>query len=97
METSLDSIRTFLAVAEARSFTQAAGRLGVSPAAVSKAIRSLEQGHGVTLFQRSTRNVALTEPGRPADAADTGPSGPGYRHARGAGLDRCDAGIDTPR
>jgi DNA-binding transcriptional LysR family regulator len=59
----LDGVTTFLAVAETRSFTAAAGRLGVTPTAVSKAIRLLEARHGVTLFQRTTRRVALTEAG----------------------------------
>ena len=59
----LDGVTTFLAVAETRSFTAAAGRLSVTPTAVSKAIRLLEARHGVTLFQRTTRRVALTEAG----------------------------------
>ena len=59
----LDGVTTFLAVAETSSFTAAAGRLGVTPTAVSKAIRLLEARHGVTLFQRTTRRVALTEAG----------------------------------
>ncbi|MFC7287289.1 LysR family transcriptional regulator [Herminiimonas glaciei] len=60
---SLDSIRMFLAVAEARSFTAAAQALEVTPTAVSKAIRLMETNHGVALFQRTTRSVALTEAG----------------------------------
>jgi len=61
--TSLDSIRMFLAVAEAHSFTAAAQALEVTPTAVSKAIRIMEANHGVALFQRTTRSVALTEAG----------------------------------
>lgn len=60
----LDGVTTFLAVAETSSFTAAAGRLGVTPTAVSKAIRLMEGRHGVTLFQRTTRRVALTEAGK---------------------------------
>jgi DNA-binding transcriptional LysR family regulator len=60
----LDGVTAFLAVAETSSFTAAAGRLGVTPTAVSKAIRVLEGRHGVTLFQRTTRRVALTEAGK---------------------------------
>src|SRR5580700_2089157 len=60
----LDGVTTFLTVAETCSFTAAAGRLGVTPTAVSKAIRLLEARHGVTLFQRTTRRVALTEAGQ---------------------------------
>jgi DNA-binding transcriptional LysR family regulator len=60
----LDGVTPFLTVAETSSFTAAAGRLGVTPTAVSKAIRLLEARHGVTLFQRTTRRVALTEAGQ---------------------------------
>ena len=60
---SLDLIRLFLAVAEERSFTQAARRLDVTPTAVSKGVRALEQKHGVPLFVRTTRSVALTDAG----------------------------------
>ncbi|WP_367889703.1 LysR family transcriptional regulator [Burkholderia sp. L27(2015)] len=63
---SLDGVTTFLAVAETCSFTTAARRLGVTPTAVSKAIRVMESKHGVTLFQRTTRRVALTEAGEAA-------------------------------
>jgi DNA-binding transcriptional LysR family regulator len=54
----------FLAVAGHRSFRAAAAQLSVSSAAVSQAIRALETRAGVPLFQRTTRNVALTEAGR---------------------------------
>lgn len=63
MAASLESIRIFLAVAEMRSFTLAANRLGVTPAAASKAVKLLEAQHGVIVFSRSTRRVALTEAG----------------------------------
>jgi DNA-binding transcriptional LysR family regulator len=54
---------TFLAVAEARSFTAAAGKLGQSASAVSQSVRHLEQRIGHPLFTRTTRSVALTEQG----------------------------------
>lgn len=54
----------FLAVAEHSSFRLAAARLSVTPAAVSQAIRALESRLGVSLFQRTTRSVGLTEAGR---------------------------------
>ena len=60
---SFEAIRIFLAVAEARSFTAAAIRLGVTPAAASKAVKLLEAQHGVIVFVRNTRRVALTEAG----------------------------------
>src|SRR5215510_12857406 len=53
----------FLSVAEHASFRRAAADLGVTPAAVSQAIRSLEMRVGLPLFQRTTRRVALTEAG----------------------------------
>jgi DNA-binding transcriptional LysR family regulator len=60
---TLSGIIPFLAVAEHRSFTRAARALDVTPTAVSKAVRQLERRHGVVLFQRTTRSVALTEAG----------------------------------
>lgn len=60
---SLDLIRLFLAVADERSFTQAARRLDISATAVSKGVRALEKKHGVPLFVRTTRSVALTDAG----------------------------------
>jgi len=53
----------FLAIGEARSFTKAAKRLGVSPSAMSHAIRGLEDDIGVRLLSRTTRSVAPTEAG----------------------------------
>lgn len=60
---SLDGIRTFLAVAELKSFSAAALRLGVTTTAASKAIKVMERQHGVLLFNRNTRNVGFTEAG----------------------------------
>nr|AGU10760.1 LysR substrate binding domain [uncultured organism] len=45
------------------SFSTAALRMGVTPTAVSKAVKALERQHGVLLFKRNTRSVALTEAG----------------------------------
>jgi len=59
----LSGVVPFLAVAEHRSFTRAAAALNVTPTAMSKAMRQLERRHGVVLFQRTTRSVALTEAG----------------------------------
>ena len=53
----------FLAVARHASFRAAAAELGVTPAAVSQAIRTLESKTGLVLFQRTTRHVGLTEAG----------------------------------
>ena len=59
----LSILSTLLAVAEERSFTRAAKRLGVSPSAVSHALRGLEERLGVRLLARTTRSVAPTEAG----------------------------------
>ncbi|TCU31172.1 DNA-binding transcriptional LysR family regulator [Rhizobium azibense] len=58
-----NGLSAFLAAAAAGSFTAAAARLGVSPAAVSQAVKSLEEKLGTTLFIRTTRRVGLTEAG----------------------------------
>ena len=44
VQNDLSILSTFLAIAEERSFTKAAKRLGVSPSALSHAIRGLEEG-----------------------------------------------------
>src|SRR5438270_6326620 len=59
----LNVLSAFLAVAEERSFTRAAKRLGVSPSALSHAIRGLEEQIGVRLLARTTRSVAPTDGG----------------------------------
>ena len=56
-------LTAFLAVARARSFTRGAAALGVSPSALSHAIRGLEERLGLQLLTRTTRSVALTEAG----------------------------------
>src|SRR5437763_486519 len=60
---ALDGLEAFLAVAEHRSFRRAAAELGVTPSAVSQAIRALEGHLGAALFSRTTRSVGLTEAG----------------------------------
>ncbi|QSI31120.1 LysR family transcriptional regulator [Variovorax sp. RKNM96] len=59
----LDGLIAFIVAAEERGFSAAAIRLGVTPSAVSQSIRSLEQRLGITLFNRTTRSVSLTEVG----------------------------------
>jgi len=54
---------TFLLAAEELSFSAAARRLGLTPAAVSKSVRTLEQGLGLRLFQRTTHALTLTDDG----------------------------------
>lgn len=53
----------FLAVAEERSFTKAAARLGTSQSTLSQAIKQLEARMGLRLLTRTTRSVAPTEAG----------------------------------
>lgn len=57
-------LTAFVAVAEERSFTRAARRLGVSPSALSHALRGLEERIGVRLLSRTTRSVAPTDAGQ---------------------------------
>src|SRR6059036_1276144 len=59
----LSILSAFLAVAEERSFTRAAKRLGVSTSAISHAMRGLEERFGVHLLARTTRSVAPTPAG----------------------------------
>ncbi len=60
---ALDGVEAFLSVAQHRSFRRAAAELGVSPSAISQAIRALETRIGAALFVRTTRSVGLTEAG----------------------------------
>ena len=53
----------FLAVAEERSFTKAAARIGVAQSTLSHTIKRLEAQMGIRLLTRTTRNVAPTEAG----------------------------------
>ncbi|MFK0209516.1 LysR family transcriptional regulator [Agrobacterium sp. NPDC090283] len=53
-----------LAVAEYLNFHHAAQALGISQSSVSARIRALEEELGITLFERNTRGVRLTEAGR---------------------------------
>jgi len=62
MET-LSNLECFVRTAEAASFSAAARRLGLTPAAVSRNVAMLEKNLGARLFQRSTRRLHLTEAG----------------------------------
>ena len=59
----LRQLNYFVAVAEARNFTRAAGRLHVSQSTLSVAVRTLEHELGVRLLNRSTRHVELSVAG----------------------------------
>lgn len=56
-------LQAFVAVAAAMSFSRAAERMGVSPSALSQAVRRLETRLGTRLLNRSTRAVALSDAG----------------------------------
>jgi DNA-binding transcriptional LysR family regulator len=60
---ALDGVEAFLSVAQHRSFRRAAAELGVTPSAISQAVRALEARVGAALFIRTTRSVGLTEAG----------------------------------
>ena len=81
--THLDGLVMFLAVAELRGFRPASRQLGVTPSAVSQAIRNLEERIGSPLFSRTTRSVGLTEAGERL-----------FAHARPA-VDMLTAGLEA--
>lgn len=59
----LDDLAAFASVARHRSFTRAAAELGLSPSALSHAVKALEARLGVRLLARTTRSVAPTAAG----------------------------------
>lgn len=60
---TLDDLAAFAVVARTHSFTRAAAELGLSPSALSHAMRGLEARLGVRLLARTTRSVAPTAAG----------------------------------
>jgi DNA-binding transcriptional LysR family regulator len=60
---ALDGVEAFLSVAQHRNFRKAAAELGVTPSAISQAVRALEARVGAALFIRTTRSVGLSEAG----------------------------------
>jgi DNA-binding transcriptional LysR family regulator len=63
VKSDLDGLAAFAAVAEERSFTRAASRIGVSQSALSHLMRNLEKRLGVQLLARTTRSVSPTAAG----------------------------------
>lgn len=60
---NFNSLAAFAAVAQERSFTRAAAKLGVSQSALSQTVKALEARLGIRLLSRSTRSVLPTEAG----------------------------------
>lgn len=60
---NINDLLAFLAVAEEKSFTRAAAKMGVSQSALSHTIRGLEARLGIRLLTRTTRSVSATEAG----------------------------------
>ncbi|RRN05877.1 LysR family transcriptional regulator [Bibersteinia trehalosi] len=63
MRENYNDLHSFLTVAQEKSFSRAATKLRVSPPALSKTIRLLEERLGLQLFVRTTRQVSLTHAG----------------------------------
>lgn len=60
----LNRAATFIRVVEAGNFTRAAEALGLPTSSVSRSVAKLEDDLGITLLERTTRRVALTDAGR---------------------------------
>ena len=75
LSVSLHQLRLFVTLARHRSFTRAGDEFGITQSAVSRSIRELEDEIELRLFDRTTRQVALTDIGRHLLAA--------HRAARG--------------
>lgn len=72
---TLKALMVFMTTAENGSFSEAARKLGVSPAAISQSIARLELELEVRLFNRTTRQLTLTEDGRRFYSQCRGPVG----------------------
>ncbi|MFC7738609.1 LysR substrate-binding domain-containing protein [Roseomonas sp. GCM10028921] len=82
---SLVALRSFEAAARHRSVTRAAGELSVTPGAVSRGVRTLEEELGTSLFSRGPSGLALT------------PAGEALFAAARDGLDRIASGVAAMR
>ncbi|GGE02373.1 LysR family transcriptional regulator [Aureimonas endophytica] len=61
--TNIDDLAAFIAIVREGNFTKAAGKLGVTPSALSHTMRGLEERLGVRLLARTTRSVTPTPAG----------------------------------
>ncbi|MBR0664626.1 LysR family transcriptional regulator [Roseomonas hellenica] len=82
---SLNALRAFEAAARHRSVTRAADELGVTPGAVSRQVRGLEEDLGLVLFSRGPAGLVPTEAGRV------------LQQSCGGALDRMEAGVAKAR
>ena len=64
MRVTIKQLSYFVALAEARSFGAAAGKVHISQPALSQQIKELEAGLGVSLVERLPRDIRLTRAGR---------------------------------
>ncbi|TYB47400.1 LysR family transcriptional regulator [Nonomuraea sp. PA05] len=64
MDVTLEELETFLCIAHVGRFTEASRRLNRSQPAISRRVHELERSLGAALFERSGRQVSLTEAGR---------------------------------
>lgn len=64
MNVDLNEVFVFIKVIQEGSFSQAAKKLGMPNSTVSAKVSSLEKRLGVTLIQRTTRKLSITEPGK---------------------------------
>src|ERR1700734_401174 len=83
MNVELRQLRCLVAIADAGTFTDAAIDLGISQAAASRTIASLETALGVRLLRRTTRQVSLTAAG--SRGVPHGPRGPALGAGGGGG------------
>ena len=60
----LNRASTFVRVVESGGFTRAAEAMGLPTSSVSRSVAKLEEDLGITLLERTTRKVALTDAGR---------------------------------
>lgn len=61
---TLQQIIIFLTVAETKGFAKAGNHLHMTQSAVSKSVAKLEKELGISLFTRTTREIAITEAGK---------------------------------
>jgi len=96
----LDRLLAFLAVAQERSFTRAAAKLGVSQSALSHTVRGLEERLGVRLLTRSRHFVPSADLGakgrRLLKASCRGPGAPQPERALAALRDERRVGTGPP-